>query len=96
MGLGQQINYYQLDQRTVQRSNGSVIKLTASSMANSEFLKGIVEVKKNMVAFLRLVAQLGTKEAKWAWANKSTVINWIKNGATFQWISDKIDSIING
>ncbi|WP_186306185.1 aureocin A53 family class IId bacteriocin, partial [Bacillus altitudinis] len=30
------------------------------------------------------------------WDNKSTVINWIKNGATFQWISDKIDSIING
>ncbi|WQH39172.1 aureocin A53 family class IId bacteriocin [Bacillus altitudinis] len=28
-----------------------------------------------MVAFLRLVAQLGTKAAKWAWANKSTVIN---------------------
>ncbi|MER3122899.1 aureocin A53 family class IId bacteriocin [Bacillus altitudinis] len=26
----------------------------------------------------------------------STVINWIKNGATFQWFSDKIDSIING
>ncbi|AKC64678.1 aureocin A53 family class IId bacteriocin [Bacillus altitudinis MN12] len=49
-----------------------------------------------MVAFLRLVAQLGTKAAKWAWDNKSTVINWIKNGATFQWISDKIDSIING
>ncbi|WP_346731569.1 aureocin A53 family class IId bacteriocin [Bacillus altitudinis] len=23
-------------------------------------------------------------------------MNWIKNGATFQWISDKIDSIING
>ncbi|UYO35880.1 aureocin A53 family class IId bacteriocin [Bacillus zhangzhouensis] len=49
-----------------------------------------------MVAFLRLVAQLGTKAAKWAWANKSTVINWIKNGATFKWISDKINSIING
>ncbi|WP_148639070.1 aureocin A53 family class IId bacteriocin, partial [Bacillus altitudinis] len=26
-----------------------------------------------MVAFLRLVAQLGTKAAKWAWDNKSTV-----------------------
>ncbi|MES9659682.1 aureocin A53 family class IId bacteriocin, partial [Bacillus altitudinis] len=29
-----------------------------------------------MVAFLKLVAQLGTKAAKWAWDNKSTVINW--------------------
>ncbi|MGN7489513.1 aureocin A53 family class IId bacteriocin, partial [Bacillus altitudinis] len=29
-------------------------------------------------AFLKLVAQLGTKAAKWAWDNKSTVINWIK------------------
>ncbi len=48
-----------------------------------------------MAAFLKLVAQLGTKAAKWAWANKGTVINWIKNGATFSWISDKIDSIIN-
>ncbi|MES9659683.1 aureocin A53 family class IId bacteriocin [Bacillus altitudinis] len=27
-----------------------------------------------MVAFLRLVAQLGTKAAKWAWDNKSTVM----------------------
>lgn len=49
-----------------------------------------------MIAFLRLVAQLGTKAAKWAWANKSTVINWINKGATFQWISNKINSIING
>ncbi|QZD58675.1 aureocin A53 family class IId bacteriocin [Bacillus pumilus] len=37
---------------------------------------------KNMVAFFTTCCSTGTKAAKWAWDNKSTVINWIKNGAT--------------
>ncbi|WP_214859104.1 aureocin A53 family class IId bacteriocin [Exiguobacterium sp. s191] len=40
-----------------------------------------------MTIFLRLVAQLTTKAAKWAWTHKETVLSMIKNGV-------RIDAII--
>ncbi|RKQ30243.1 aureocin A53 family class IId bacteriocin [Oceanobacillus halophilus] len=48
-----------------------------------------------MATFLRLVAQLGSKAAKWAWNNKGRVLDWIRNGMAIEWIIDKINSIIN-
>ncbi|MDP9726585.1 hypothetical protein J2W44_005697 [Priestia aryabhattai] len=47
-----------------------------------------------MATFLRIVAQLTGKAAKWAWANKTTVLNWIKNGAATAWIIDRINDIV--
>ncbi|WP_339327792.1 aureocin A53 family class IId bacteriocin [Bacillus altitudinis] len=81
----------------MQRSNESVIKLTASSMANSEiiFQSSLVEVK-TMVAFLRLVAQLTAKQAIWAWANKKKVLEWIGQGFSFKWISNQIIRALAG
>ncbi|MDP9726583.1 hypothetical protein J2W44_005695 [Priestia aryabhattai] len=46
-----------------------------------------------MATFLRIVAQLSAKAAKWAWANKTTVLGWIARGATIGWIIDKIQQI---
>lgn len=46
-----------------------------------------------MAAFLRIVAQLSVKGAKWAWANKGRVLQWIKDGMSFSWIIDKIEDL---
>ncbi|WP_017154621.1 aureocin A53 family class IId bacteriocin [Bacillus bingmayongensis] len=48
-----------------------------------------------MFTFLRIVAQLGARAAKWAWANKDRVLNWIKNGVAIDWIIDKINDMVN-
>lgn len=48
-----------------------------------------------MLNFAVVVAKLGAKKAKWAWNNKGKVVEWIKNGATFEWISDKIDNLMD-
>ncbi|MFJ6413380.1 aureocin A53 family class IId bacteriocin [Terribacillus saccharophilus] len=48
-----------------------------------------------MAAAWALIARLSGAAYNWAARNIGTVWNWIKNGATFEWISDKIDSIIN-
>ncbi|MEH7461898.1 aureocin A53 family class IId bacteriocin [Bacillus thuringiensis] len=48
-----------------------------------------------MATFLRIVAQLGAKAAKWAWANKGRVLGWIRDGLAIDWIIDKINSMVN-
>ncbi|RKQ30240.1 aureocin A53 family class IId bacteriocin [Oceanobacillus halophilus] len=48
-----------------------------------------------MLAFLRLVGQLGSKAAKWAWDNKGRVLEWLRDGMSFSWIVDKIEDIVN-
>ncbi|ANC22955.1 MULTISPECIES: aureocin A53 family class IId bacteriocin [Bacillus] len=48
-----------------------------------------------MVAFLRIVGQLGAKAASWAWANKGKVLDWIKNGMAIDWIINKINDMVN-
>ncbi|MDP9726584.1 hypothetical protein J2W44_005696 [Priestia aryabhattai] len=48
-----------------------------------------------MATFLRIVAQLTGKAAKWAWDNKSTVLKWISRGAATGWIIDKINDMVN-
>lgn len=45
-----------------------------------------------MATFLRIVAQLGTKAAKWAWANKGKVLDMILKGLGIQYIIDYINS----
>ncbi|EJQ86845.1 hypothetical protein IGW_05320 [Bacillus cereus ISP3191] len=48
-----------------------------------------------MLAFLKLVAKLGPKAAKWAWANKNRVLGWIRDGMAIDWIINKINDIVN-
>ncbi|RDW16162.1 aureocin A53 family class IId bacteriocin [Oceanobacillus chungangensis] len=48
-----------------------------------------------MVVFLRIVGQLGAAAAKWAWANKGKVLDWIAAGMAIEWVIDKINSIVN-
>ncbi|MCI0768319.1 aureocin A53 family class IId bacteriocin [Bacillus sp. TL12] len=48
-----------------------------------------------MITFLRIVAQLGARAARWAWANKDRILNWIKNGMAIDWIIDKINDMVN-
>jgi len=45
-----------------------------------------------MATFLRLVGQLSVRAAKWAWANKETVLNMIKNGLRIEAIIRYIES----
>jgi len=45
-----------------------------------------------MATFLRLVAQLSAKGAKWAWANKGKVIDMILRNLGTQYIKDYIES----
>lgn len=45
-----------------------------------------------MVVFLRIVAQLGTKAAKWAWANKKQILDLIAKGFGIKYIIDFINS----
>ncbi|MED0661183.1 MULTISPECIES: aureocin A53 family class IId bacteriocin [Bacillus] len=47
-----------------------------------------------MATFLKIVARLGTKAAKWAWANKGKVLDWIRDGMAIEWIIDKINDIV--
>lgn len=44
-----------------------------------------------MAQFLKLVATLGVKAAKWAWAHKDRVMQWLKDGMSFSWIKDQIE-----
>jgi len=44
-----------------------------------------------MATFLRLVAQLSAKGAKWAWANKSKVMDMILRKLGVQYIIDYIE-----
>ncbi|ANC22956.1 MULTISPECIES: aureocin A53 family class IId bacteriocin [Bacillus] len=48
-----------------------------------------------MVAFLRIVGQLGAKAASWAWANKGRVLGWIRDGMAIEWIINKINDMVN-
>lgn len=48
-----------------------------------------------MAAAWALISRLAGRAYTWAKNNIGQVWEWIKNGATFEWISDKIDSIIN-
>ncbi len=48
-----------------------------------------------MATFLKVVAQLGVKAAKWAWANKGKVLEWIAAGMAIEWVIQKINSIVN-
>ncbi|MBM7697620.1 aureocin A53 family class IId bacteriocin [Salimicrobium jeotgali] len=41
------------------------------------------------------ISRLSGAAASWARRNFTRVVNWIKDGATFEWISDKIDSILD-
>ncbi|MDR9796120.1 aureocin A53 family class IId bacteriocin [Aeribacillus sp. FSL K6-1121] len=43
----------------------------------------------------QVISKLSGKAYEWAKNNISKIIEWLKNGATFEWISDKIDQIIN-
>ena len=43
-----------------------------------------------MVAFLRIVGQLGAKAASWAWANKGKVLDWIKTVWLLTGLSTKL------
>ncbi len=45
-----------------------------------------------MVTFLRIVAQLGTRAAQWAWANKGKILDMILKGFGIQYIIDYINS----
>jgi hypothetical protein len=49
-----------------------------------------------MSAVWKIISRLSGKAYDWAVKNIGTVWNWVKNGATFEWISRKIDQIING
>ncbi|RAN74120.1 MULTISPECIES: aureocin A53 family class IId bacteriocin [Bacillus] len=48
-----------------------------------------------MVAFLRIVGQLGAKAASWAWANKGRVLGWIRDGMAIEWIINKINDMVS-
>ncbi|RDW16163.1 aureocin A53 family class IId bacteriocin, partial [Oceanobacillus chungangensis] len=39
-----------------------------------------------MAVFLRIVAQLGVAAAKWAWANRTTILAMIASGLGIQYI----------
>jgi len=45
-----------------------------------------------MATFLRLVAQLSVKGAKWAWANKSKVMDMIVKQLGIQYILNYIEA----
>ncbi|WP_214859105.1 aureocin A53 family class IId bacteriocin [Exiguobacterium sp. s191] len=45
-----------------------------------------------MATFLRLVAQLSVRGAKWAWANKGKVMDMIQNSVRFEAILRYIES----
>ncbi|ANZ32284.1 aureocin A53 family class IId bacteriocin [Parageobacillus thermoglucosidasius] len=47
-----------------------------------------------MATFLRIVAQLSSKAAKWALDNKDKVLKWIRDGMAIDWIIDKINDIV--
>lgn len=48
-----------------------------------------------MGAVWAIITRLSGAAYQWAKNNIGKVWEWVKNGATFEWISDKIDSIIN-
>jgi len=48
-----------------------------------------------MAVFLRIVAQLGAKAARWAWANQGTVLRWIARGSSVSWIIQKINDMVS-
>lgn len=42
----------------------------------------------------RYVSRLAGPAKSWASKNIGKIIEWVKNGATFEWISNKIDKIL--
>ena len=47
-----------------------------------------------MITFAKVVAKLVGKALSWAWANKSTIMTWIRNGLTLDAIVQRVRNAV--
>jgi len=47
-----------------------------------------------MITFAKVVARLVGKALTWAWANKSTIMAWIRNGLALDTIIQRIRNAV--